>query len=187
MTPGIPTIIKVGFTTRYNVLKSLRLYAEGACSCRGQRPRGCGIFFKLRHLLPTDVLVSLYYSIFSSFPQYGIIIWGLTHDVYTKPIFALQKKAIRAISFKSFTSPSSQIFTDLKILRLYDLFDLKLFTFVYESRNKLSPPIFHKLFTHLSDIHQYDTRHAHQNGIFMTQHNTLQYGLRSLRYYGAKS
>ena len=27
MTPGIPTIIKVGLATRYNVLKSFRLHA----------------------------------------------------------------------------------------------------------------------------------------------------------------
>ena len=38
MTPGIPTIIKVGLATRYNVLKSFRLQAEGARRSRGQRP-----------------------------------------------------------------------------------------------------------------------------------------------------
>ena len=38
MTPGISTIIKVGLTTRYNVLESFRLQAEGARRSRGQRP-----------------------------------------------------------------------------------------------------------------------------------------------------
>ena len=115
-----------------------------------------------------------------------VLLSGAFLMMYTKPIFALQKKAIRAISFKSFISPSSQIFSDSKILKLYDRYELKLLMFVHESRNKLSP-IFHNLFTPLSDIHRYDTRQAHQNGVFMTQHNTLQYGLMSLRYYGAKS
>ena len=51
--------------------------------------RTCGIFFKIRHLLPTNVLVSLYNSLFSSFLQYGIIVWGLTYDIHIKPIYCI--------------------------------------------------------------------------------------------------
>ena len=105
--------------------------------------RTCGIFFKIRHLLPTNVLISLYYSLFASFLQYGIIGWGLAYDTHTKPIYLLQKKVIRAIAFKNFTSPSTPIFSELKILKLYDLFHLKLLTFVYESVNLISPTVFH--------------------------------------------
>ena len=76
--------------------------------------RTCGIFFKVRHLLPTSVLISLYNYLFSSFLQYGIIVWGLTYDTHTKPIYLLQKKVIRAIALKIFTSPSTPIFSDLK-------------------------------------------------------------------------
>ena len=47
--------------------------------------RTCGIFFKLRHLLPHDVLVCLYCSLFSSF----LIVWGLAFDSYIKPIYVL--------------------------------------------------------------------------------------------------
>ena len=88
--------------------------------------RTCGIFFKIRHLLPTNVLVSLYFSLFASFLQYGIIAWGLADDTHTKPIYLLQKKVVRAITFKKFTSPSTPIFSESKILKLYDLFHLKL-------------------------------------------------------------
>ena len=86
--------------------------------------RTCGIFFKVRHLLPTIVLISLYNSLFSSFLQYGVIVWGLTREVHTKPIYLLQKKVVRAIAFKSSSSPSTPIFSDLKILKLNDLFQL---------------------------------------------------------------
>ena len=72
--------------------------------------RTCGIFFKVRHLLPTTVLISLYNSLFSSFLQYGVIVWGLTYDTHIKPIYLLQKKVVRAIAFKSFRSPSTSIF-----------------------------------------------------------------------------
>ena len=156
------------------------------CELSKKLSRTCGIFFKVRHLLPTNVLVSLYNSLFSSFLQYGIIVWGLTYEVHTKPIYLLQKKVVRAIAFKSFTSPSTPIFSDLKILKLYDLFELKLLTFVYESVNMISPVFFHNFFETLSSVHRYDTRQASKGDIFMTQENTLQYGLRSVRYAGAK-
>jgi hypothetical protein len=149
--------------------------------------RTCGIFYKIRHLLPANVLVSLYNSLFASFLQYGIIVWGLTYDTYTKPIYLLQKKVVRAITFKNFTSPSTPIFSELKILKLYDLFHLKLLTFVYESVNLISPFYFHNFFETVSFVHQYDTRQARKGDIFMMRKNTLQYGLRSIKYAGAKS
>ena len=35
-------------------------------------------------------------------------------------------------------------------------------------------------------VHQYGTRQAGKEDIFLPQQNTSQYGLRSIRYYGAK-
>ena len=149
--------------------------------------RTCGIFLKVRHLLPTDVLVSLYYSLFASFLQYGIVVWGLTYDTYIKPIFILQKKVVRAITFNNFSAPSAPIFLTLRLLKMQDLFEMKLLTFVYEAVNKLSPSCFHEIFDVLSQVHQHDTRQARKGDILLTRKNSLQYGLKSIRYAGAKS
>ena len=149
--------------------------------------RKCGIFFKVRHLLPTNVLVSLYYSLFASFLQYGIVVWGLTYDTYIKPIFILQKEVVRAITFNNFSAPSAPIFLTLRLLKLQDLFEMKLLTFVFEAVNKFSPSCFHEFFDVLSQVHQHDTRQARKGDILLTRKNTLQYGLKSIRYAGAKS
>ena len=53
--------------------------------------RTCGVFFKVRHLLIKSVLISLYNSLFASFLQYGIVIWGLTYESYIKLVFTLRK------------------------------------------------------------------------------------------------
>ena len=148
--------------------------------------RTCGMFFKVRHFLPVDVLICLYNSLFSPFLQYGILVWGLTYETYINPVFLLQKRVVRAISFERFTSHSNPIFSDLKILKLHDLFQLKLLCFVYESVHKISPICFHNFFKSLESVHQYDTRQAGKDNIFQTQKNTSQYGLRSVSYYGAK-
>ena len=93
---------------------------------------------------------------------------------------------MRAISFEHFNAPSTPIFTGLKILKLNDLFQLRLLSFVFDCINKISPSYFHSFFELVDSIHQYCTRQASKNDIFLIQKNTLQYGLRPVRFYGAK-
>ena len=148
--------------------------------------RTCGIFFKIRNLLPLDVLLCLYNALFLSFLQYGLIVWGQTFASYIDPIFKLQKKAVRAISFQPRLSPSFPIFKDLKLLKLSEIFELRLLTFVYDSVNKTSPCCFHDFFLFSSSVHQYSTRQASQGDLYLYRMNSLQYGLKSIRYLGAK-
>ena len=144
--------------------------------------RTCGIFFKIRNLLPLDVLICLYNALFLSFLQYGLIVWGQTFTSYVDPIFKLQKKAVRAISFQPRMSPSLPIFKDLKLLTLSELFELRLLTFVFDSVNKTSPSCFHDF----SCVHRCSTRQASQGDLYLFRRNSLQYGLKSIRYLGAK-
>ena len=58
--------------------------------------------------MPHNFLVCLYYSLFSSFLQFGLIVWGLAFDSYIEPIYVLQNEMLRAISF-------IQIFLDFMI------------------------------------------------------------------------
>ncbi len=148
--------------------------------------RTCGMFFKIRNLLPLDVLLCLYNALFLSFLQYGLIVWGQTYASYIDPIFKLQKKAVRAISFQPRMSPSLPIFNDFKLLKLSEIFELRLLTFVFDSVNKTSPSCFHDFFLFSSSVHQYSTRQASQGDLFMSRKNSLQYGLKSIRYLGAK-
>ena len=108
--------------------------------------RTCGMFFKVGHFLPINILICLYSSLFSPFLQYGLSVWGLTYEIYINPVFLLQKRVIKAISFQKFTSPSTPLFSDLKILKLHDLFQLKFLCFVYDCVNKISPSCFHSFF-----------------------------------------
>ena len=148
--------------------------------------RICGIFFKVRLFLPLNILICLYNSLFSSFLQCGILVWGSTHETHINPVFLLQKRVIRAISFEHFASSSTPIFFNLKILKLHDLFKLKLLIFVYECVNKTSPSCFHSLLPLAGAVHQYGTQQVGKHDIYITRKNTLQYGLRSVCYFGAE-
>ena len=54
--------------------------------------RTCGMFFKVRHFLPIDILVCLYNSLFSPFLQYGILVWGLTLRLTSIQCFCYRKE-----------------------------------------------------------------------------------------------
>ena len=51
---------------------------------------------------------------------------------------------------------------------------------------KISPVCYHNFFKSVESFHQYGTRQAGKDDIFLHQINTSQYGLRSVRYNGAK-
>ena len=152
------------------------MHNETFCELCKKLSRTGGIFFKVNNLLPTNILISLSNFLFLSFLHYRIIVWGLTLEVHTKPIYLLQKKIFRVIAFESFASSSTPTFSELKILKFYDLFELKLLIFVYKSINMISPICFHNFFDTLTSVHQYDIRQATEGDIFIVRKNTLQYG-----------
>ena len=60
-----------------------------------------------------DFLVSAY--------AYGIIAWGNTYSSTLKPLYVLQKKALRLMTFSKFDEHSSPLFKTLIIIKLRDL------------------------------------------------------------------
>ncbi len=148
--------------------------------------RTAGIFFKIRHYIPLQPLTSLYNSLFSSFLNYGITVWGLTYDTCLKPLYLLQKKILRCISFSHFAAPSAPFFHSLKILKLEDMIHSNILTFVYKGLNKLSPACFHNYFTPSSSVHRIGTRQATRGDLFRSSKNTTLYGLKTVKYFGSR-
>ena len=89
---------------------------------------------------------------------------GFTYETYLNIVFLLQKRVIRAISFEFFTSPSTPIFSKLKILKLYDLFKLKLLVLCTTVLIRFLS-CFHFSFALVESVHQYGTRHVSKNDI----------------------
>ena len=68
-----------------------------------------------------DTLVKVYYALIYPFSAYGLISWGNSYSSTTQPLFVLQKRAIRVITFYKFHEHSSPIFKHLNIVKLPDL------------------------------------------------------------------
>ena len=80
---------------------------------------------------------------------------------------------------------SAPIFKSLELLRLSDVFQHKLLTFVFETVNRISPSHFDDFFLLNSSVHKHNTRQASIGDLFLARKNTLQYGLNYIRYRGA--
>ena len=122
--------------------------------------RSVGIFYKLRHYVPLDTLISICYALFYSFLTYGIVVWGATYENLLKPVLTAQKKAIRAITFSKPTSHSSLLFSGLKILKLGDIYQLYISSFAFECHNDIAPAHFRDFFEPISSIHSYNIQGA---------------------------
>ena len=118
--------------------------------------------------------------------SYGIAVWGFTYKSYFQKLFALQKKIIKVMTFNKQTAHSTPIFANIQLLKIDDIRQLQLLTFVYDYQNKLSPTYFHRYFVKCSQVHGYSTRLASRVDLFLERKNTFQYVIRSIEYNGAR-
>lgn len=126
----------------------------------------------------------IYNSLFMSFLQYGITVWEQTYVSYRELIFKLQK--IRIISNQISSSYCLPLFKDLRLLRLSDIYALKLSIFLYESTKLLALSCLYGYFLFNSVTHNHTTRQSHRSDLYLIGKNTVRYGLGSLPYMGAK-
>ena len=95
-----------------------------------------GIIFKLNYL-PTKVLRSLYMTLFQPYLIYCIEAWGCCSPSILQPLIILQKKVIRVISGASFYDHTNELFKNLNILKIYDLFTLFMGLYCFKIFNGL--------------------------------------------------
>ena len=117
-----------------------------------------GIFFKIGHKLSKDILISLSYSLFSSFLSYGLLVWGLTCQSYKIRIASSPEKVVKCINFDPLHAHSNPVFKSSHLLNLDDLLKLNILSFVYKAINNVAPSCFQEYFTCNSNLQAYETR-----------------------------
>ena len=110
----------------------------------------------------------------------------MTYPTHLDKVFILQKKMIKCMTFNDIMVPSSSLFHKLKFLKLNDINNFQIVSFVYECINGLAPQYFENFFISLSSKHSIGTRQSKTGNLFLERQNTVQYGIRSIQYAGAK-
>ena len=145
-----------------------------------------GILSKVRYYVSKHILVMLYYSLIYPFLTYGVHVWGLTFPTFLTQLFIVQKRAIRIISFSEPKSHSEPLFKSLNLLKLNDVIESHILSFVYQWSHGLLPPCFSKYFNFTSSVHSYATRQSCNRNLYVASVNNTQYGLRSLKFTGPR-
>ena len=132
----------------------------------------------------SDILVKLYYALIYPFLTYGLISWGNTYFSNTQPLFILQKRAMRVMTFSKFHEHSSPIFKHLVFLNCLTLSFLILQSLCIN----FTIDVYHlcdTFFTQVNKRHNYNTRCALNMFCTLPKART-NYGILNIRFKGPK-
>lgn len=97
--------------------------------------KSLGILHKIKHLLTTATLLTLYYSLFYPYLQYCNVVWGMANKTTSKSLITLQKRIIRVICKANWYDHTSPLFRSLKILKVHDIYKLECLKLIHSHRH----------------------------------------------------
>jgi len=116
------------------------------------------IINRAKNFLSKDNLKLLYNSLVLPYLTYGITLWGESHSTYLNILVKQQKRVIRIISKKGYRDHTHELFRDLKILKLKDLYKHHTSMTMFRVKNGIIPKPLRIVFTRNQDVHGYNTR-----------------------------
>ena len=136
----------------------------------------------------------LYYSLVYPHLNYVTEVWGSADPIHLTRIFILQKRIVRMLTHNevrqndySFLS-SNPLFLKLEILKIQDLFKVKIGKFIYKCLNKNTPINFRDWFLLTRQIHNYNTRSGYTDtDQLLSTKNLFIPTARTSHYLGSRS
>ena len=125
--------------------------------------RSVGILAKLKPYLNSKALLSLYYAIFHSHLQYGLITWSSTFKTFLEKVSILQNKAVKIIGGGNYHDRATPFYSKLRILKLVDMVFLKKALFMFKFKMKMLPDQFSNYFMKTCQVYQKFTRASNHN------------------------
>ena len=147
--------------------------------------RNIGLLSKIRYFVNLNTLINLYYSLIYPFLIYGIVAWGNTYTSTLNPIFILQKRVIRILTFSDYKEHTNPLFKTLAILKLPDLVFFYNAILMYDFRSGKLPSSFDNFFLQVCKRHHYNTRLASKYSYSLPSVRN-NYGNFNIRFQGAK-
>ena len=117
---------------------------------------------KVKSILSTKILNSLYSSLVEPHFTYCVEVWGNTYRSYLQSIYIKQTMAIRIVCKSSYLCHPADLFKKIEVLPLFHLVKYKAAIFMYKVFYNLVPTNILSHFTHISIV--YSTR---QHKIYM--------------------
>ena len=162
--------------------------------------RGIGLLYKIKPFVNIKIMKTLYYSLIYPHLLYDIEVWGTADTTAINSLLVLQKRIVRLLSNSdtrlsdySFP-PSTPLFFKEKLLKVQDIFKMRIAKFIYTSLNKTSPTNFHLWFKLTIQVHNHNNRSQYidiensilTNNLFIPIARTSHYGLKLIKVEGPK-
>ena len=122
-----------------------------------------GVFYNMNKIVPRRILLLLYFSFILPHLTLHIEIWGAAPDCYINKLAIRQNKLLRAILNVDFENgrplvETLEMYRNLGVLTLRNLFKLQLFRFMVNVINGNMPYFFNLLLRPHISTHNYHTR-----------------------------
>ena len=127
---------------------------------------------QMKHILDKAHLKILYFSYVKSQIDYCSNIFMLANQYSLKPIFLLQKRAIRIICGTGFRDHTLNLFKDEKILPINETVKFNALKFMFDYRNNLLPSSFSNTWQKNSDVFHFALRNKDD---FYREHTIAKY------------
>lgn len=142
--------------------------------------KNIGIISRIAYLLPTNILLNLYYTMIHPYLSYCNVIWASNYNSRLQRLQTLQKRAVRIIlgfHNRERRSPDN-MFNIANILTVSKINALQVNEFMYKFDNNLLPSCFDDFFIQTSSINPYKTRSIHCYRPIYCRTNTRQFAIR---------
>ena len=113
-----------------------------------KKSKNIAIMYKVKNVLDTSALLTLYNSLILPYLTYCVEAWGNTYPTNLLCIKKLQKRAVRIIGNLSYCGHTNPIFLGLKLLKFVDLTKIKTCTLMFKGFYGLLNERLMKLFTY---------------------------------------
>ena len=107
---------------------------------------------KARPSLTRKCLLDLYYSFAYPYLIYCVELWGHAGDRLLYPLFLVQKKIVRIITFSAFLTHTAPIFQKLRLLPLCKIVLQRTSVFMFKLMNNMLPLAMNSLVVKSNDI-----------------------------------
>ena len=99
-----------------------------------------GVLSRLKNFVPSNILLTIYNSLFQSHISYAVTSWGFNG---CSRLIKLQKRALRAVTKSKYNAHCDPLFKHLELLKLNDIFNISCMKIYYKFHNNMLPGHFH--------------------------------------------
>ena len=115
-----------------------------------------GILRRLKNILPTPVLITLYNTLILPHFHYGLLNWGFCMG----RLQLLQKRSVRVISGSNYNAHTDPLLKKLHLVKLADLFTINVLKMYYKFKHARLPSYVENMFENFSRHHEHETRQS---------------------------